>query len=35
MPEPTPEQEKAIRELAAMPDEFYRMYEASGNIVMI
>ncbi|MBW2638485.1 MAG: hypothetical protein JRC86_13445 [Deltaproteobacteria bacterium] len=35
MPELTPEQKDDIRELANVPDEFYRMYEASGNIVMI
>lgn len=35
MPDLDPEIEEAIRTLAEMPDDFYQMYEASGNILMI
>lgn len=35
MPDPDPETLQGIRGLAAMPDEFYKMYEAQGNILML
>jgi len=35
MPDPSPELEADIRALAEMPDDFYQMYENSGQITMI